>query len=121
MKYRCTISFASFRDAPTAAAVYFTVGVMITISSSLLLRPRLAAFGSNRFNFYWMLVALVAGVYTFGIPGIALGPAILGFVKAVADTLLGDIRYETSLLKEERVQQAEAAEQEATSAAGAGD
>lgn len=110
-----------FRDAPTAAAIYFTVGVMITVSSSLLLRPRLAASGSHRFNFYWMLVALVAGVYTFGIPGIVLGPAILGFVKAVADTLLGDIRYETSLLKEERVQQAEAAEQEATGAASAGD
>ena len=110
-----------FRDAPTSAAIYFTVGVMITISSSLLLRPRLAAYGSNRFNFYWMLVALVAGVYTFGIPGIVLGPAILGFVKAVADTLLGDTRYETSLLKEERVQQAEQAEQEATSAARAGD
>ena len=99
-----------FRDAPTSAAIYFTVGVVITVSSSLLLRPRLAASGSNRFNFYWMLVALVAGVYTFGIPGIVLGPAILGFVKAVADTLLGDTRYETSLLKEERVQQAEQAE-----------
>ena len=112
-----------FRDAPASAAVYFTVGVMITVSSSLLLRPRLAASGSHRFNFYWMLVALVAGVYTFGIPGIVLGPAILGFVKAVADTLLGDIRYETSLLKEERVQQAEAAEAERveTSAARAGD
>ena len=110
-----------FRDAPGAAAIYFAVGVAITASSSLLLRPRLAASGSHRFNFYWMLVALVAGVYTFGIPGIVLGPAILGFVKAVADTLLGDIRYETSLLKEERVQQAEAAEQEAASAARAGD
>jgi len=112
-----------FRDAPGAAAIYFTVGVMITISSSLLLRPRLAASGSHRFNFYWMLVALVAGVYTFGIPGIVLGPAILGFVKAVADTLLGDTRYETSLLKEERVQQAEAAEaeREAAGAARAGD
>jgi putative heme transporter len=110
-----------FRDAPASAAIYFTVGVMITVSSSLLLRPRLAASGSHRFNFYWMLVALVAGVYTFGIPGIVLGPAILGFVKAVADTLLGDIRYETSLLKEERVQQAEQAEQDATSAARAGD
>jgi predicted PurR-regulated permease PerM len=112
-----------FRDAPGAAAVYFAVGVMITVSSSLLLRPRLAASGSHRFNFYWMLVALVAGVYTFGIPGIVLGPAILGFVKAVADTLLGDTRYETSLLKEERVQQAEAAEaeREETSAARAGD
>jgi predicted PurR-regulated permease PerM len=49
-----------------------------------------------------MLLGLVAGVYMFGIPGIVLGPAILGFVKAVADTIFGDVRYETSLLKSEK-------------------
>jgi predicted PurR-regulated permease PerM len=96
-----------FRDSPGGAAIYFSIGVAITVCSSLLLRPRLAAASAGRFNFYWMLVALVAGVYTFGIPGIVLGPAILGFSKAVADTLTGDVRYETSLLKEEKVQQAE--------------
>lgn len=94
-----------FRHDPTSAAVYFIIGILMTIGSSLLLRPKLASAGAHRFNFYWMLVALVAGVYVFGIPGIVLGPAILGFVKAVADTLLGDVRYETSLLKSENEQQ----------------
>jgi predicted PurR-regulated permease PerM len=74
---------------------------MMTLGSSLILRPRLASASAHRFSFYWMLLALVAGVYVFGIPGIVLGPAILGFVKAVADTLVGDVRYETSLLKSE--------------------
>jgi predicted PurR-regulated permease PerM len=63
---------------------------------------------------------LVAGVYVFGIAGVVLGPAILGFVKAVADTLFGDVRYETSLLKEEVNQQAESSdERERTEAARA--
>jgi predicted PurR-regulated permease PerM len=71
-----------------------------------------AASGAGRFNFYWMFLALVAGVYTFGIPGIVLGPAIIGFVKAITDTLVGKVKYETSLLKEEKVQQAEQQQEE---------
>ena len=101
-----------FRHEPTSALVYFLIGIGLTIASTLIIRPRLAASGARGFNFYWMLVALVAGVYAFGIPGIVLGPAILGFVKAVADTVTGDVRYETSLLKEEKdQQQAERAEE----------
>ncbi|MGH9900517.1 MAG: AI-2E family transporter [Pyrinomonadaceae bacterium] len=96
-----------FRDQPAAAAIYFVVGTALTVASTLFIRPLLASSGAGNFNFYWMLVALVAGVYTFGVPGIVLGPAILGFAKAVADTLAGDVRYETSLLKEERKQEAE--------------
>ncbi|HEX8476630.1 MAG TPA: AI-2E family transporter [Pyrinomonadaceae bacterium] len=103
-----------FRHDPVSAGIYMCVGIAMTLGSSLLLRPRLAAGSAGRFSFYWMLLALVAGVYTFGIPGIVLGPAILGFTKAVADTMFGDVRYETSLLKEEHVQQAEEALQEAT-------
>jgi predicted PurR-regulated permease PerM len=95
-----------FQDAPASAAIYLIVGISLTLSSSLLLRPRLAARGARRFNFYWMLVALVSGVYAFGIPGIVLGPAILGFAKAVMETLVGEVRYETSLLKEEKEQKA---------------
>jgi predicted PurR-regulated permease PerM len=90
-----------FRHEPASAVVYLLIGIMMTLGSSLLLRPRLASASAQRFSFYWMLLALVAGVYVFGIPGIVLGPAILGFVKAVADTLFGDVRYETSLLKSE--------------------
>ncbi|MCA1642546.1 MAG: AI-2E family transporter [Acidobacteria bacterium] len=100
-----------FRHEPTSALIYFLIGIGLTIASTLVIRPRLAASGARGFNFYWMLIALVAGVYAFGIPGIVLGPAILGFVKAVADTVTGRVRYETSLLKEEKVQQAERAEE----------
>jgi predicted PurR-regulated permease PerM len=96
-----------FRNDPVGASVYLVIGIMMTVGSSLLLRPRVAASGAGRFNFYWMFLALIAGVYTFGIPGIVLGPAIIGFVKAISDTLVGRVRYETSLLKEEKVQQAE--------------
>jgi predicted PurR-regulated permease PerM len=94
-----------FRHETANAAIYMGVGVALTTFSSLLLRPKLASAGTSRFSFYWMLLALVSGVYVFGIPGIALGPAILGFVKAVADTIFGDVRYETSLLKTEDEQQ----------------
>lgn len=95
-----------FRHEPRGAVAYLAVGFVVTLASTLFIRPRLAARGARRFNFYWMLIALVAGVYTFGIPGIVLGPAILGFAKAVADTLMGRINYQTSLLKEEKEQQA---------------
>jgi predicted PurR-regulated permease PerM len=94
-----------FRDAPTAAGLYFIIGVSMTIGSSLVLRPVLASREAAAFNFYWMLLGLVAGVFRFGIPGIVLGPAILGLAKAVLDTLVGDVRYGTSLLREEMVQE----------------
>jgi predicted PurR-regulated permease PerM len=100
-----------FRHEPASAGIYLVIGVLMTLGSTLLLRPRLAARGAGQFNFYWMLIALVASVYTFGIPGIVLGPAILGFIKAVFDTLLGNVRYETSLLKTEQEQQAQPAGQ----------
>ncbi len=100
-----------FRNDPVAAGIYLSIGLAMTLGSSLLLRPKLASASAQRFNFYWMFVALVAGVYVFGVAGVVLGPAILGFVKAVADTLFGDVRYETSLLKEEVQQQAETSDE----------
>jgi predicted PurR-regulated permease PerM len=87
-----------FRREPVSAAIYLGVGVGMTLASSLLLRPRLASGGARHFNFYWMLVAFVAGVYSFGIPGLVLGPAILGFVKAVIDTLTVKVDVKDSLL-----------------------
>ena len=39
-------------------------------------------------NFYWMLVALVTGVYTFGLVGILLGPMLIGLLKAILDTIM---------------------------------
>ena len=101
-----------FRNDVLGASIYLGIGIMMTVGSSLLLRPRVAASGAGRFNFYWMFLALIAGVYTFGIPGIVLGPAIIGFVKAISDTLVGKVKYETSLLKEEKVQQAEQQQEE---------
>ncbi|HYJ47813.1 MAG TPA: AI-2E family transporter, partial [Pyrinomonadaceae bacterium] len=102
-----------FRNAGVSAGLYLLLGVAMTLGSSLLLRPKLASAGARRFNFYWMLVALVAGVYAFGVSGVVLGPAILGFTKAVADTLFGDVRYETSLLREEVQQRNESTDVEA--------
>jgi predicted PurR-regulated permease PerM len=102
-----------FRDEPGAALAYLLIGAAITACSLLVVRPKLAARTAQRFNFYWMLVGLVAGVYAFGIPGIVLGPAILGFAKAITDTLVGEVKYETSLLKEEKAQQSEGARAEA--------
>ncbi|MFN7945054.1 MAG: AI-2E family transporter [Blastocatellia bacterium] len=95
-----------FRHEPVSAGVYLGIGVTMTICSSLLLRPRLASGSTRHFNFYWMLVSLVAGVYSFGIPGVVLGPAILGFVKAVLETLTGRVRADTSLLVTEIRQEA---------------
>jgi predicted PurR-regulated permease PerM len=105
-----------FRHERGGALIYLLVGAVITACSLLVVRPALAARTAQRFNFYWMLVGLVAGVYAFGIPGIVLGPAILGFAKAIMDTLVGDVKYETSLLKEERAQQAEATKAETVEA-----
>ncbi|MET0625345.1 MAG: AI-2E family transporter [Pyrinomonadaceae bacterium] len=96
-----------FQQRPGAAAAYLLIGVAMTVGSSLALRPKLAAHSAQRFNFYWMFIGLVAGVYAFGIPGVVLGPAILGFAKAIMDTLVGEVKYETSLLKEERAQRTE--------------
>jgi len=102
-----------FRQQAGAAAAYLLIGVAITALSTLVVRPKIASRTAQRFNFYWMFVGLVAGVYAFGIPGIVLGPAILGFAKAIMDTLVGDVKYETSLLKEQRAQQADAMKEEA--------
>lgn len=106
-----------FRGRPVSAGIYLAIGIMMTLGSSLLLRPKLASQSAGRFSFYWMFLSLVSGVYVFGIPGIVLGPTILGFVKAVSDTLFGDVRYHTSLLKLEHEQQQE--EDEATAEAEA--
>ena len=51
------------------------------------LRPKIAAERSRVLNFYWMFVALITGVYTFGLAGILLGPILIGLLKAVIDTV----------------------------------
>ena len=77
-----------FRDALTSALIMLAVGFLgNTVFLSMYLRPKLAAEKSRVLNFYWMFIALVTGVYTFGIVGILLGPIIIGLLKAVFDTV----------------------------------
>jgi predicted PurR-regulated permease PerM len=62
-----------FRDSPGKALAMVLIGFSFnTIYISTLLRPRIAAEKSKVLNFYWMLVALITGVYTFGLVGILL-------------------------------------------------
>ena len=72
----------------TGALVMLFVGFFInTIFISTYLRPKLAAERSGVLNFYWMFVGLVTGVYTFGLPGILLGPILIGLLKGIVDTV----------------------------------
>src|SRR5690348_15115987 len=79
---------AIFRDAPGQAVIMLLVGFFVnTIYISTFLRPKIAAERSKVLNFYWMLVGLVTGVYTFGLVGILLGPIVIGLLKAILDTI----------------------------------
>jgi predicted PurR-regulated permease PerM len=77
-----------FRHAPGQAIAMILIGFFVnTIYISTFLRPKIAAERSKVLNFYWMLVGLVTGVYTFGLVGILLGPMLIGLLKAVLDTI----------------------------------
>ena len=77
-----------FRGATVPAIVMLLVGFLgNTLFISMYLRPKLAADRSRVLNFYWMLVALVTGVYTFGLAGIVIGPILIGMLKAIIDTV----------------------------------
>ncbi|HYD54319.1 MAG TPA: AI-2E family transporter [Gemmatimonadaceae bacterium] len=77
-----------FRDAPVAAGLMITIGFFVnTVYISTFLRPKIAAEKSAVLNFFWMFVGLVTGVYTFGLPGILLGPILIGLLKAIIDTV----------------------------------
>lgn len=79
-----------FRENATAAIVMLAVGFFVnTLFISTFLRPKIAAEKSGVLNFYWMFLALVTGVYTFGIAGILLGPIVVGVLKAIVDTVTG--------------------------------
>lgn len=58
-----------------------------TVIISTYLRPKIAAQKSRVLNFYWMFLALVTGVYTFGIMGIIIGPVLIAMLKAILDAL----------------------------------
>ena len=79
---------AIFGDAPGKALAMVLIGFFVnTVYISTFLRPKIAAERSKVLNFYWMLVALVTGVYTFGLVGILLGPMLIGLLKAILDTI----------------------------------
>lgn len=77
-----------FRESPIQAVALIVIGFFVnTIYISTYLRPKIAAERSKVLNFYWMLVGLVTGVYTFGIVGVLLGPMVIGLLKAIIDTI----------------------------------
>ena len=77
-----------FRDAMTSAIMMIVIGTLVnTVFISMYLRPKIAADRSRVLNFYWMFVALITGVYTFGLAGILLGPILIGLLKAIVDTV----------------------------------
>jgi predicted PurR-regulated permease PerM len=77
-----------FRDAVGSATAMIVIGTLVnTVFISTYLRPKIAAEKSHVLNFYWMLVALITGVYTFGLAGILIGPILIGLLKAIVDTV----------------------------------
>jgi predicted PurR-regulated permease PerM len=83
-----------FQNAPWEALAMLVLGLgLSTVLLSLIVRPKLAAEKSYVLNFYWMFVGLVAGVYTFGVPGIVIGPIVVGLLKAVLDTITADLDW----------------------------
>jgi len=79
---------AVFGNAPAKGLAMVLIGFFVnTVYISTFLRPKIAAERSRVLNFYWMLVALVTGVYTFGLVGILLGPMLIGLLKAILDTI----------------------------------
>lgn len=80
-----------FRDDIIGGVAMLLIGFFgITLFMSMYLRPKIAAEKSRVLNFYWMFIAIVMGVYTFGLVGIIIGPVLIGVLKAVFDTITGD-------------------------------
>ena len=77
-----------FRAAVGSAIAMIVIGTLVnTVFISTYLRPKIAADRSRVLNFYWMFVALITGVYTFGLAGILLCPILIGLLKAIIDTV----------------------------------
>jgi predicted PurR-regulated permease PerM len=77
-----------FRDNVVGGVLMVLIGLLgNTILISMYLRPRIAAEKSKVLNFYWMFIALVTGVYAFGLIGIIIGPILIGTLKAVFDVV----------------------------------
>ena len=98
------IWLAIFRNAMGAAITMVVVGTLVnTVFISTYLRPKIAADRSRVLNFYWMFVALITGVYTFGLAGILLGPILIGLLKAVIDTVTAKSSWQLIDLEDEEL------------------
>lgn len=77
-----------FRDNVIGGVLMVLIGLLgNTVFISMYLRPRIAAEKSKVLNFYWMFIALVTGVYTFGLIGIIIGPILIGTLQAVFEVV----------------------------------
>ncbi len=77
-----------WRGDIVGGVLMLTIGFLgNTLFMSMYLRPKIAAEKSQVLNFYWMFIALVTGVYTFGLLGIIIGPVLIAVLKAVLDTV----------------------------------
>lgn len=86
-----------FDHSPARALILIAVGFGIcTLFLSLYVRPKLAAERSGVLDFYWMFLGLVAGVYAFGVPGIIVGPLLIGLLKAIIDTVRARETWESN-------------------------
>ncbi|MGH7555692.1 MAG: AI-2E family transporter [Longimicrobiales bacterium] len=80
-----------WRGDVVAGAVMLAIGFFVnTLFISTYLRPKIAAEKSEVLNFYWMFIALVTGVYTFGLMGIIIGPVLISVLKAIFDAISGE-------------------------------
>ena len=94
-----------FRDALGSAVAMIVIGTLVnTVFISTYLRPKIAAEKSQVLNFYWMLVALITGVYTFGLAGILIGPILIGLLKAIMDTVTSGSTWKLIELAEDEYQ-----------------
>lgn len=93
-----------FRDANSEAIAMMLIGTLVnTVFISNYLRPKIAADRSRVLNFYWMFVALITGVYTFGLAGILLGPILIGLLKAIVDTVTSGSSWKLIELDDDEV------------------
>ena len=77
-----------FRDDVLGGVLMIIVGFFLnTLFISMYLRPRIAAQRSGVLNFYWMFIALVTGVYTFGLAGIVIGPILIALLRATFEAV----------------------------------
>jgi predicted PurR-regulated permease PerM len=91
-----------FRNATAEAIAMVVIGTLVnTVFISTYLRPKIAADRSRVLNFYWMFVALITGVYTFGLAGILLGPILIGLLKAIIDTVTSGSSWQLIELEDE--------------------